>query len=273
MVGKRDPLSAGSLEEILNHTLVCTFNRLEEVEETVRRNAGEIAALIVEPIPHNIGCVLPLPGFLAGLREITKREGIILIFDEVITGFRHALGGYQEVCSVMPDLTTLGKAMANGYPMAALCGRRDLMDRFGTNLSGDVLFAGTYNGHPLACAATLATIDILENNKVYEYIFGLGKKMKSGLESIAQRLGIRATVSGFGSVFVLYFQDGPIETYSDLLRNDAQAFVKYRRGLMKRGIFELPLNLKRSCISFSHTEEHVNRTLNAAEASMKEMIS
>lgn len=273
MVGKRDPLSAGSLEETLNHTLVCTFNRLEEVEEAVKHNPGEIAALIVEPIPHNIGCVLPLPGFLEGLREITKREGMILIFDEVITGFRHALGGYQEVCSVRPDLTTLGKAMANGYPMAALCGRKDLMDRFGTHVGGDVLFAGTYNGHPLACAATLATLDILENNKVYEYIFRLGMKMRSGLESIAQRLGIRATVSGFGSVFVLYFQDGPIETYTDLLRNDARTFVKYRRGLIERGIFELPLNLKRSCISFSHTDEHVNRTLNAAEESMKELVS
>jgi glutamate-1-semialdehyde 2,1-aminomutase len=272
-LGKQDPLSAGSLEETLNQTVVCDFNRLETVEDAVKRHRGEMAAVIVEPIPHNIGCVLPKPGFLEGLREITKREGIILIFDEVITGFRHALGGYQEVCSVKPDLTTLGKAMANGYPMAALCGRSDLMDRFATHPGGDVLFAGTYNGHPLSCAATLATIRVLESAKVHPYIFSLGDKMRRELAAIAQRLGIRATVAGFGSVFLLYFMEGPIESYTDLLRNDAQRFVKYRRGLMKRGVFELPLNLKRSHISFSHTEEHINRSLNAAEDALKEIVS
>jgi len=272
-IGQRDPLSAGSLEETLNHTVVCDFNRLQTVEDAVKRHRGEMAAVIVEPIPHNIGCVLPNPGFLEGLREITKREGIILIFDEVITGFRHALGGYQEVCSVTPDLTTLGKAMANGYPMAAVCGRGDLMDRFATYQGGDVLFAGTYNGHPLACAAALATISVLERCKVHAHIFDLGEKMRRGLETIVARLGIPATVKGFGSVFVLYFMEGPIETYTDLLRNDSQQFIKYRRGLMKRGIFELPLNLKRSHISFSHTEAHVNHSLNAAEDVLKEITS
>ena len=272
-LGKQDPLSAGSLEETLRQTVVCDFNRLETVEDAVKRHRGGMAALIVEPIPHNIGRVLPKPGFLEGLREITKREGIILIFDEVITGFRHALGGYQEICSVKPDLTTLGKAMANGYPMAALCGRSDLMDHFATHPGGDVLFAGTYNGHPLSCAAALATIRVLESAKVHAYIFSLGDKMRRELAAIAQRLGIRATVAGFGSVFLLYFMEGPIESYTDLLRNDAQRFVKYRRGLMKRGVFELPLNLKRNHISFSHTEEHINRSLNAAEDALKEIVS
>lgn len=164
-LGTKDPLSAGSLPEVLDQTLVCEFNDLEGVEQAAKINRAQIAAIIVEPIPHNIGCVLPQQGFLEGLKEITRREGMILIFDEVITGFRHSLGGYQKLCGVVPDLTTLGKAMANGYPLAAICGKADLLERFSTHPRGDVFFAGTFNGHPFACAAALATIETMEKQK------------------------------------------------------------------------------------------------------------
>jgi glutamate-1-semialdehyde 2,1-aminomutase len=270
-IGQMDPLSAGSLPEVLSHTIVCEFNSLEAVEKAVAENRGHISAIIVEPIPHNIGCVLPKPGFLEGLREISRLDGAVLIFDEVITGFRHSLGGYQKICGVTPDLTTLGKAMANGYPIAALCGKRDLMDRFNTNPGGDVFFAGTYNGHPAGCAAALATIETIESQPVHDHVFRLGDKMRSGLEGIVDRLGIRATVAGFGSVFLTYFMEGPIENYSDLLRNDQQLMVMYRRRLIERGIFKLPLNLKRNHISFSHTDQHVERTLQVAEDVLKEI--
>lgn len=272
-LGRRDPLSAGSLPEVVDATLVCRFNDLEDVERTIREHRGEIAALILEPIPHNIGCVLPKPGFLEGLRELTRQHGILLIFDEVVTGFRHHLGGYQKICGVIPDLTTLGKSMANGYPIAALCGRRELMDRFNTHPEGDVFFAGTYNGHPLGCAAALATIEILETQPVHERIFRLGERMRSGLREIVERLGIPATVAGFGSIFVLYFLEGPIESYADLLRNDVERFLTYRRKLIERGIFELPLNLKRNHISFSHTEEQIEHTLQVAEDVLKEIAA
>lgn len=266
-----DPLSAGSLTGTVQQTLICEFNALDQVHQCFHANPGAIAAIIVEPIPHNIGCVLPKPGFLDGLREITRKEGAVLIFDEVITGFRHGLGGYQGVCGVTPDLTTLGKAIANGYPIAALCGRRSLMDRFTTQPSGDVFFAGSYNGHPLTCAAALATIQVLETEKVHEHIFRLGDRMRKGLEEIAKRLDIPVTVVGFGSVFVMYFLEGPVESYRDLLRNDVDLFIRYRQGLLKRGIFELPLNLKRNHISFSHTDKLIDRSLSAANDVLKEL--
>jgi len=270
-LGKKDPLSAGSLPETLEQTLVCEFNDLESVEQAAKTHRGQIAAIIVEPIPHNIGCVLPQQGFLEGLKQITRREGMILIFDEVITGFRHSLGGYQKLCGVVPDLTTLGKAMANGFPLAAVCGQADLLERFNTHPRGDVFFAGTFNGHPFACAAALATIETMEKQDVHKHLFRLGEKMRKGLAGILERLKMRATPAGFGSVYITYFMEGPIRSYRDLLRNDQELFVTYRRKLLERGIFELPLNLKRNHISFSHTDEHIERTLQATEDVLEEI--
>ena len=270
-IGTRDPGSAGMLDEEIDSTLVCTFNDLAEVEQTVAAHPEQIAAIILEPIPHNIGCVLPKQEFLEGLRRICDREGILLIFDEVITGFRHDIGGYQRICGVTPDLTTMGKAMANGFPIAALGGRADVMDRFNTNPGGDVYFAGTYNGHAGSVAAALATIEELETGKVHEHIFRLGDRMRAGLQEILDRLDLIGTVTGFGSVYTLYFMDGPIENYTDLMRNDADAYVRYRQGLVARGVFEMPMNLKRNHISYSHTEEDIDRTLEAAEASLREL--
>src|SRR5262249_17988975 len=146
-----------------------------------------------EIIPHNIGCVLPRPEFLAALRELTRAHGALLIFDEVITGFRHGLGGYQKICGVTPDLSTFAKAMANGYPIAALAGRAELMDRFGPG--GGVFFAGTYNGHPVGVAAALATIAELEDGAVHRHCFGLAHRAAEGLQGIAVELGIPLTVA------------------------------------------------------------------------------
>jgi glutamate-1-semialdehyde 2,1-aminomutase len=272
-IGKRDPGSAGMLDEEIDSTLVCTFNDLSEVEHTVATRPGQIAAIILEPIPHNIGCVLPEPGFLEGLRQLCDREGIVLIFDEVITGFRHSLGGYQKICGVTPDLTTLGKAMANGFPIAALAGRATLMDHFNTRQGGDVFFGGTYNGFPPSVAAALATIEILETKPVYEHIFRLGERMRHGLTEIVDHLNLPATVAGFGSVYTLYFMEGPIKNYSDLMRNNADLYVRYRQALISRGIFELPVNLKRNHITFSHTDEDIDRTLEAAEDSLKTILA
>jgi glutamate-1-semialdehyde 2,1-aminomutase len=270
-LGSRDPISAGSLSETLEQTLVCPFNDLDAVEATLKAHAGEVAAIILETIPHNIGCVMPAPGFLAGLRDLTRRHGALLIFDEVITGFRHGLGGYQAVANVTPDITTMGKSMANGYPIAAIGGRRDLMEMYNTNPGGTVFFAGTYNAHPLSTAAALATLDVLETPGSYARLFGLGDRMRAGLAEIVERLGIRATVAGFGSVFLTYFMDGPIRHYGDLLRNDAARFVAYRRELIARGFFKLPMNIKRACVSLSHTEAQIDATLEASEDILRKM--
>jgi glutamate-1-semialdehyde 2,1-aminomutase len=268
LVGRRDPQSKGMLDAAVDATLVCAFNDLDGVEETVGRHPDQVAAIIVEPIAHNAPGLLPRPEFLPGLRALCDREGIVLIFDEVITGFRHGLGGYQAHAGVTPDLATLGKAIANGFPLAAVAGRRDLMERFTTNPDGDVHFGGTYNGNAVAVEAGLATIEQLEDGTVHERVFALGERMRAGLREIAQRAGVPAVVGGFGSLFVLCFMEGPLERYEDVLRNDTALFMRYRRELIARGIFEMPESLGRSHIGASHTGDDVDRALEAAEEAL-----
>jgi glutamate-1-semialdehyde 2,1-aminomutase len=269
-VGRHDPLSKGVLPEVTEATIVCRFNDADDVERALTDH--DVAAIILEPIPHNIGAVLPEEGFLERLRDLATNHGTVLIFDEVITGFRHALGGYQSIAGVTPDLTTLGKAMGNGWPISALGGSAELMDMFSTTPGRPAFFAGTFNGHPPTAAAALATIEKLQREPVHEHVFALGERTRRGLEELYGRLGIPAVVSGYGSVFLTYFLDGPVRSYDDLLANDVELFVGYRRELMKHGIFELPLNLKRSHFSYAHTEEDVDRLLEATEVAVTRFL-
>ena len=265
-VGSKDPISGGMSPEAIESTIVCRFNDAGEVARALEEY--DVAAIILEMIPHNIGAVLPQPGFLERLRELATKHGTVLIFDEVITGFRHGLGGYQAVTGVTPDLTTLGKAMANGWPVSALGGKAELMDLFSTTPGQPAFFAGTFNGHPGTSAAALATIEKLEREPVHEHVFRLGERARTGLQAMYDRIGVPAVVSGFGSVFVTYFLEGPVVSYDDLLRNDVDLFIGYRREMMQDGIFELPLNLKRSHFSYAHTDEDVDRLLVATEAAV-----
>jgi glutamate-1-semialdehyde 2,1-aminomutase len=269
-VGGKDPLSQGILPEVLDATIVVPFNDADAVGQALVDH--DVAAIILEPIPHNIGAVLPVPGFLERLRELATQHGTVLVFDEVITGFRHGLGGYQAIAGVTPDLTTLGKAMANGWPVSALGGKAELMDLFSTTPGQPAFFAGTFNGHPATTAAALATVEKLEREPVHEHVFRLGERARTGLQALYDRLAVPAVVSGFGSVFVSYFLDGPVERYDDLLRNDVDLFTGYRRELMRHGIFELPLNLKRSHFSYAHTDEDVDRLLEATEAAVTTVL-
>ncbi len=266
-VGRRDPGSAGMLQASVDATLVCRYNDLEDVERAFAES--EIAALIIEPIGHNSPGILPEPGFLEGLRAICDREGALLIFDEVITGFRHGLGGYQAACGVTPDLTTLGKAIANGFPIAAVAGRADHMERFNTTTTGDVHFGGIYNGNAVGVEAALATIEHLEEHDVHGHVFRLGDRMRSGLEAIGAEAGIPVLAGGYGSLFVLCFMEGPLRSYEDVLRNDAALFGRYRRELVARGVFEMPESLGRSHISAAHTDEDVDRSLEASRDALR----
>jgi glutamate-1-semialdehyde 2,1-aminomutase len=270
-VGKKDPLSKGVLPEVIDATIVCRFNDADDVERALTDHA--VAAIILEPIPHNIGAVLPKPGFLERLRELATKHGAVLVFDEVITGFRHALGGFQSIAGVTPDLTTLGKAMGNGWPVSALAGKADLMEMFSTTPGRPAFFAGTFNGHPPTAAAALATIDKLQREPVHEHVFALGERTRQGLRELYARLGVPVWVSGFGSVFVTYFLEGEPSCYDDLLANDAGLFTGYRRELMKHGIFELPLNLKRSHFSYAHSGDDVDRLLEATEVAVTTVLS
>jgi glutamate-1-semialdehyde 2,1-aminomutase len=270
-VGRKDPLSKGVLPEVVDATIVCRFNDADDVERALSDH--DVAAIILEPIPHNIGAVLPKPGFLERLRELATKHGAVLVFDEVITGFRHGLGGYQSIAGVTPDLTTLGKAMGNGWPVSALAGKADLMEMFSTTPGRPAFFAGTFNGHPPTAAAALATIDKLQREPVHEHVFALGERTRHGLRELYARLGVPVWVSGFGSVFVTYFLEGEPSSYDDLLANDVELFTGYRRELMKHGIFELPLNLKRSHFSYAHTDDDVDRLLEATEVAVSTVLS
>ena len=254
-------------------THVCRFNDLSDVERVVREHPKGIAAVILEPVPHDIGCVLPDYVFLFGLRDLCTREGIVLIFDEVISGFRHHIGGYQTICGITPDLTALGKAMANGYPCSAVCGKAALMNRFDTRPGGDVFFAGTFNGHAYAMAACAATIGLLEGGEVHRRLFRLGHMMRQGLEEIFRGAGIPAVVTGLGSVFVVYFMEGEIRCYDDLLRNDAGLFVGIRRDARPEGVFMLPVNLKRCSIAAAHTAEDIAFALEAVTRAVKRRMA
>jgi len=261
---QRDPLSKGILDQAVDATLIAEFNDIDSVSALFETYPGRIAAVILEPIPHNVGALLPTTEFVSGLRKLTGEEGALLIFDEVITGFRHALGGYQEVIGVSPDLTTFGKGMANGFPIGGVAGRRDLMEHF-NGQTGDVLLAGTFNGNPLGCTAALATIGYLqEHPDFYERTHALGERMRSGLGGIVEELGIQATVAGFGGVFALYFGTGRALGYRDLLRNNNAGYVAFHRGMTERGFLMLPMALKRNHICGAHTAEEIERTLEAA---------
>jgi glutamate-1-semialdehyde 2,1-aminomutase len=266
-VGSIDPISAGILPQALEWLVVLPFNDVEALDDLMRERGHEIAAVILEPVIHTIGCVVPTDEFMSALRRTTTEAGSILIFDEVVTGFRHDLGGYQAICGITPDLTTFAKAIANGYPLAVLCGRADLMERFNTRPEGTVMFGGTYNGHPLSMAAALATIEILEadDRAIHRRLFRLGKTIQTELEGIVDRLGLVATPASFGSVFVCYFTEGQVRSFDDALTSDAEMYVAFHRGMTERGFLMLPLNLKRNHLMAAHSDEDVARMLQAAE--------
>jgi glutamate-1-semialdehyde 2,1-aminomutase len=274
-VGTIDPISAGILPQALEWLIVLPFNDVDALESLMRERGHEIAAVILEPVIHTIGCVIPSAEFMAALRRTTADSGTVLIFDEVVTGFRHDLGGYQAICGVRPDLTTFAKAIANGYPLAVLCGRADLMDLFNTRPDGTVMFGGTYNGHPMSLAAALATIEILEadDRAIHRRLFRLGQTIEMELRGIVDRLGLVAQPTSFGSVFVCYFTEGEVRSFDDALTSDADLYVAFHRGMTERGFLMLPLNLKRNHLMAAHTDEDVARMLQAAEDVLRELAT
>ena len=272
-MGRIDPISTGSLPQALERLVVLPFNDVAALEDLMADRGDEIAAIILEPVVHTIGCVVPTPHFLAALRRTTSEHGSILIFDEVVTGFRHDLAGFQGLSGVTPDLTTFAKAMANGYPIAALCGRADLMERFNTRPGGDVMYGGTYNGHPMGVAAALATIAILEadDRAIHRRLFRLGSLIETSLREIVDRLGLAATPTSFGSVFVCYFTDRPVLSFDDALTSDAGLYVEFHRRMTDKGFLMLPLNLKRNHLTAAHSDEDVASMLQCAEDVLTEM--
>ncbi|HKT13220.1 MAG TPA: aspartate aminotransferase family protein [Terriglobia bacterium] len=269
------PISAGipASHQKLVHPV--NFNDLESVEYVCKK--CPIAALITEPILQNVGIIKPLPGYLEGLRKLADQYGFILIFDEVKTGFRHGIGGYAQIAHVAPDLATYGKALANGYPIAALGGKKELMDWFvHPDPSRRALLAGTYNAHPVPTAAAIATIERLAMNggEVYRHVEGLGEELQQEIEDILQRLSIKAVVARQGSAFCIYFMDHCPRDWHDLAANhDFALDATMRRELIERGIYFFPLATKQCSISFAHTAEDIEATLESLEDTLTSVLA
>ncbi|WP_373064648.1 aspartate aminotransferase family protein [Gemmatimonas sp.] len=264
-VGRYDPISAGILREAALKTVVLPYNDADAVESYIKSNRGKVAAIIVEPIAHNVGSMRATDDFLRALRRIATEQGVILIFDEVITGFRHALGGYQSICGVTPDLATFGKAAAAGYPVGLVAGRRDLLERVSRTGTDAVFMGGTFNGTPSTLAAILATIEQLSQPDFYPKLFDLGDYLRCEIDAIIARVGLPAQSAGFGSVWLLYFFVGPYSRYEDLLRNDDALDLKFRRQMLAHRYIFQPLALKRLYLSASHDRAILDRALEVIE--------
>ncbi|MCH4541898.1 MULTISPECIES: aspartate aminotransferase family protein [Hyphomicrobiales] len=267
-LGHKDVHSAGLNPGVVENTVIARYNDLEDVKRVFAENAGEIAGIIIEPIAHSSPAIVPVPGFLEGLRSICDAENALLIFDEIVTGFRHHIGGYQAIVGVLPDITTVGKALGNGFPVAAVCGKEEHMRKFNTHADGIAMFAGTYNGNGVASAAGLAVLKILEDTNLYAHVFSMGNMMRDGLSEIVKRNGINCVVSGFGGVYALSFMQGPLNSYDDVVRNDGIQQVRYRQQLINRGVFEMPERGGRNHISIAHSESDIAKTLEIAEAAL-----
>jgi glutamate-1-semialdehyde 2,1-aminomutase len=256
------PDSAGVPPSFAAETLVAEFNDLSGVERQFAAHPGRVAAVIVEPIPANMGVVLPNPGFLEGLRKLTQQYGALLIFDEVITGFRVAWGGAQALYSVTPDLTTLGKIVGGGMPLAAYGGRRDVMEK--VSPLGPMYQAGTLSGNPVAVAAGIATLKALQMPGQYEKLEGLARSLEEGLHEVLAATGKKATINRIGSVMTLFFKPGPVTCWGDVARSDAKAYATFFHGMLDQGIYLAPSAFEAAFVSLAHTETDIDETLNSA---------
>ncbi len=261
------PTSAGIPEETTKNTLLAPFNNEEAIERLVKENKDEIAAIILEPVIGNAGCILPREGYLEFLREITSENGIMLIFDEVITGFRLSYGGAQEYYNVKPDITTLGKIAGGGLPLGIITASREVME----NLSpvGKVYQAGTFNGNPLSMAAGLAALSELEDGKVYSKINSLAEKLTSGLWEITSDLGIDAKIYRVASMYQMYLTAEEVYDYTTALKAKADLFLDYQKEMLGKGIFIPPSQYECNFISYAHNEEDIEETLEKAEEALK----
>jgi glutamate-1-semialdehyde 2,1-aminomutase len=257
------PISAGVPVDHQKLVHIVNFNDLDSVRYVCEKYP--IAALLIEPILQNIGIVKPEPRFLLGLRKLADEFGFVLIFDEVKTGFRHAVGGYASIAKVMPDLAVFGKAVANGYPMAVIGGKRSLMDFFvHPDPSRRVLLAGTYNAHPLPTAAAIATIErlLMNDGEVYRHVETLGAQMQRSIEQIMRAASQCAVVARQGSAFCIYFMDHEPKDWHDVAQHHNFALdTKMRRNLIERGVYFFPVAVKQCSISAAHTEEDIAFTL------------
>jgi glutamate-1-semialdehyde 2,1-aminomutase len=264
------PTSPGVPAAATADTLVASYNDLDSVERACDANAGQIAAVIVEPIAGNMGVVPPREGFLAGLRQICDRHGALLIFDEVISGFRTGPGGAQGIFGIKPDLTCLGKIIGGGLPVGAYGGRADLMELVAP--AGPVYQAGTLSGNPLAMTAGLWTVDAL-SPRLYRQLAALGARLADGLAEAARGAGVFLQVNAFGSLLTPFFSIHPVRDHHSALTSDTEAYARFFRAMLARGVYPPPSQFEAWFLSAAHTPRDVDQTIKAAREAMKDVTT
>lgn len=262
-----NPDSAGVPADTAKHTLVLPFNDVEALKASFAANRGEIAAVIIEPVPGNAGLYLPRPGYLEFLRQITAEQGAVLIFDEVMTGFRLAPGGAQERFGIRPDLSCFGKIIGGGLPVGAFGGRGDIMDYLAP--LGPVYQAGTLSGNPLAMAAGIAALEELRAGDAYAQLEAKGAILEAGLREAAKSAGVPVTFNRCGSMFCGYFTGEPVWNLADAMKADRERFKKYFHGMLAEGVYLAPSQFETGFLSTAHTEADIAHTVQAAARVMK----
>lgn len=265
------PGSAGVPEETAQHTLALPFNDIPAVEAAFASHKNQIACIIVEPVVGNAGCILPSPGYLDALRSITQREGALLIFDEVMTGFRVALGGAQQRYNIQPDMTCLGKIIGGGLPCAAFGGRAEIMRLLAP--LGPVYQAGTLSGNPLAMAAGIATVRYLieHQDSVYAQLEAISAAVADGVAQVALQAGISVTTNRVGAMFTWFFQQGIVTDYEAAARSDLEQFAAFHRAMLDQGIWLPPSQFEAAFLGTAHTQRDVAETIAAARRAFTQM--
>jgi glutamate-1-semialdehyde 2,1-aminomutase len=261
------PDSPGVPADVARHTLIAEFNDLVSVQLLVEENRGRVACIIIEPIAGNMGTVLPEEGFLQGLRSLCDKEGIILIFDEVMTGFRVAYGGAQELYGITPDMTTLGKIIGGGLPVGAFGGRREIMELLSP--SGGVYQAGTLSGNPLAMSAGIATLKLLREEGFYRKLEDRSARLADGIAKAAADAGYPLFTARAGSMVCAFFTGHEVRDWTSAARCDTTAFAAYFRAMLDQGIYLAPSQFETAFVSMSHSEGDIERTIEAAGKAFK----
>jgi glutamate-1-semialdehyde 2,1-aminomutase len=265
------PDSPGVPAALAALTLTAPFNDLAALDRMFEAHRNQIAAAIVEPVVGNMGCVPPKPGFLEKLRAVTAEQGTVLILDEVMTGFRVARGGAQELYNLQPDLTTLGKIIGGGLPVGAYGGKAALMDQVAP--AGPVYQAGTLSGNPLAVAAGLKTLEILQRPGIYERLEAISAKLEQGIQSEARRAGVPLIVNRVGSMLTAFFAAGPVTDYDSAKKSDTAAFGKFFRSLIEHSVYFPPSQFEAAFVSAAHTEQDIAETIQKAGQAFEEIRS
>ena len=260
------PTSAGVPDSYAQETLVADYNDLASVERYFEEYPGDVAGVIVEPVAGNMGVVPPAEGFLQGLRRVTQEKGAVLIFDEVITGFRVAYGGAQTLYGITPDITSLGKIIGGGLPVGAYGGRREIMEQVAP--LGPMYQAGTLSGNPLAVTAGITTLKELQKPGVYEGLDALARRLTDGVAGVFQRAEVPGSINRVQSMFTGFFTGGPVEALAQVEQSDAGQYGRYFHAMLERGVYFAPSQFEAGFVSTAHTEEDIDRTIEAAEAAL-----